>query len=71
MPNSMFSRSLIAAAGIALLAASLAPGNLAAIGGPEIGALLVFVGVLVGVCLVFFALTGRWLWTLRSRPDGD
>ena len=71
LPNSTISRSLTAVAGIALLAASLAPGKLSTIGGPELGALFVFLGILIGVYLLFYALTGKWLWTLRSRPGGD
>ena len=67
----MISRLLVAAAGLVLVAVSLAPGNLAAIGGPEVGAVLVFLGVLAGVYLMFYGLTGRWLWRLGSRSDRD
>lgn len=67
----MIPRLLAATAGFVLVAASLAPGNLAAIGGPELGALLVFLGVLAGVYLLFYGLTGRWLWRLGSRSDSD
>ena len=67
----MISRLLVATAGVVLVAASVAPGNLAAIGGPEVGAVLIFLGVLIGVYLLFYGLTGRWLWRLRSRSDRD
>ncbi len=67
----MISRLLAATAGLALIAASLAPGTLATIGGWGLGAVLVFPGVLIGVYLLFYGLTGEWLWRLSSRSDRD
>ena len=67
----MISRLLTAIAGVALLVAVLSPGTLSAIGGSQVGGGLAFLGVLIGVYLLFYGLTGQWLWRLRSRSDSD
>lgn len=67
----MISRLLAGIAGVVLIAVSLAPDNLSASAGWELGGALLFLGVLSGVYLLFYGLTGEWLWRLGNRRDSD